>query len=77
MNASNPTVNVSISLVDDSVCEPIETLFANLSFSVDALSGVILAPASSVVIILDDDGKSIISDCYLIDSIVGLCEWRV
>ena len=76
MNASNPTVNVSFSLVDDSVFERNETLFANLSFSVDALSGVILANASAVVVILDDDGKSIISDCYLINSIVGLCERR-
>ena len=58
----------------NSVFEPNETLFANIIFSVDVLSGVILAPALAVVTILDDDGISIISDCYLINSIVGLCK---
>ena len=74
MDASNPTVNISFSLMDDSVFEPIMTLFANLRFSVDAHPHVILDPASAEVIILDDDGKSIISDSNLLDSIVELSE---
>ena len=67
MNASNPTMNVSFSLVDDSVFERIEILFADLSFSVDVHPHVILDPASAEVIILDDDGKSMISDSALFD----------
>ena len=74
MDASNPTVNISFSLVDDSVFEPIMTLFANLRFSVDAHPHVILDPASAEIIILDDDGKSMNSDSNLFDSIVELSE---
>ena len=63
LNASNPTVNVSFSLMDDSVLETNETLFANLNFTFVSHPRVTLDPVSVEVIILGDDGKSILSDC--------------
>ena len=65
INASNPRVNVSFSLMDDSVFETDETLFANLNFTFASHPRVILNPISVKVIILGDDGKSILSDCHL------------
>ena len=69
MNASNPTVNVTFSIMDDSVFEPNETLFVNLGFSFASLPGVTLDPTSAEVIILGDDGKFIISNYQLPKSV--------
>ena len=65
INASNPTVNVSFTLIDDSVFETNETLFANLNFTFASHPPVLLDPVSVEIIILGDDGKSILSDCQL------------
>ena len=69
MNASNPTVNVTFSIMDDSVFEPNESLFVNLGFSFARLPGVTLDPTSAEVIILGDDGKFIISNYQLPKSV--------
>lgn len=60
LNADNPTVNVSFTIVDDSIFELSENLSASLTFSNTAHPRVVLSPASVEIIILGDDGKSII-----------------
>ena len=65
VNASNPRVNVSFSLIDDTVFETNETLFANLNFTFSSHTRVILDPISAEVIVLGDDGKSKLSYCQL------------
>ncbi len=68
LDAANTVLNVSFSIVDDSIFELIEELSASLSFSSSSVTGVTLDPTSAEIIILDNDGKSIMTFREVMDS---------
>ena len=61
LDADNTVLNVSFTIVDDSIFELIEELSASLSFSSSSVTGVTLDPTSAEITILDNDGKSIMT----------------
>ena len=68
LDADNTVLEISFSIVDDSIFELIETLSASLSFSSSSVTGVTLDPTSAEIIILDNDGKSIMTFREVMDS---------
>ena len=61
LNADNSVFNVSFSIMDDVTFELLEELTASLSFSGNLITLVTLDPNSAEIIILDNDGKSIMT----------------
>ena len=61
LNGDTSVLNVSFTIVGDSIFELLEELSASLSFSSSSVAGVTLAPTSAEIIILDNDGKSIMT----------------
>lgn len=58
LNASNPSMEISFSLVNDTIFELAEYLTASLQNSGDANQEVLFDPASVEIKIQDDDGNN-------------------